>query len=117
MVGRNPEEVTAAGLSTLPSPRNFGGQPVTAKTPAGQSSMPMPRPLCGIGSFARSRGSIPSEAAQWGGPALAAKNTLSASDAPLLGVGFELRLSALEPEGPPQDAGLASPEAGEQASL
>ncbi len=57
------------------------------------------------------------EAAQWARTALAAKNTLTASDARLLEVAFRLRLSALEPEGPPQDAGPGSPEAGEQANL
>src|SRR6266852_4031611 len=48
------------------------------------------------------------DAAQWARTALAAKNTLAASDARLLEVAFELRLSALEPEGQPWDAGSAS---------
>ena len=47
--------------------------------------------------------------------ALPAKNTLTASDARLLEVAFELRLSSFEAEGPPGDAGPASPETPERA--
>jgi hypothetical protein len=41
------------------------------------------------------------DAGQWARAVLAAKNTLTASDARLLGVAFQLRLSALEIEEPP----------------
>src|SRR5439155_254112 len=49
-------------------------------------------------------------AAQWARSALAAKNTLTASDARLVQVAFELRLSALEAVKRPQDE-LQSPPA------
>jgi hypothetical protein len=54
------------------------------------------------------------DAAQWARTALAAKNTLTPSDARLLEVAFELRLSVLEPEGRPQDAG--APGAGDEVT-
>jgi hypothetical protein len=44
------------------------------------------------------------EAAQWARAALPAKNRLTASDARLVEVAFELRLSSLEPEGHLQEA-------------
>ncbi len=56
------------------------------------------------------------EAAQWARTALAAKNRLTASDARLVEVAFELRLSGLESEVPPQEASAAPPEAGEPLS-
>jgi hypothetical protein len=49
------------------------------------------------------------KAAQWAHTALPTKNTLTASDARLVEVAFELRLSSLEPEGHLQEARLASP--------
>jgi hypothetical protein len=55
------------------------------------------------------------EAAQWAHTALPAKNTLTASDARLVEVAFELRLSSLEPEGHLQEARAASPWTPERA--
>jgi ERF superfamily len=52
------------------------------------------------------------DAALWARTALGAKNTLTPSDARLLEVAFELRLSVLESEGHPQDAGAPLPRAG-----
>jgi len=49
------------------------------------------------------------EAAQWARTAFPAKNTLTASDARLLEVAFELRLSSFESDGPQRDVGVASP--------
>jgi ERF superfamily len=57
------------------------------------------------------------EAAQWARTAVPAKNTLTASDARLLEVAFELRLSSFEAEEPPRDAGAALPETPERAAL
>src|SRR5205807_7751390 len=54
------------------------------------------------------------EAAQWARSALPAKNTLTASDARLLEVAFELRLSALE-EGA-RDPLAATPQTAAQAA-
>ena len=56
------------------------------------------------------------DAAKWARTALAAKNTLTASDARLVDVAFELRLSSFEAEGDPQRAVEASGTA-EQSSL
>src|SRR5712692_7059967 len=56
------------------------------------------------------------DAAQWARTALTAKNTLTPSDARLLEVAFELRLSVLEPEGHPQDAGAPLPRAGDEVT-
>jgi hypothetical protein len=56
------------------------------------------------------------EAARWARTALGAKNTLTASDARLLEVAFELRLSALEGEGSPPAASRA-PETPENTAL
>jgi ERF superfamily protein len=54
-------------------------------------------------------------AAQWVRTALPEKNTLTASDARLLEVAFELRLSSFEIEGHPPEASAASPETPERA--
>jgi hypothetical protein len=51
----------------------------------------------------------PAQATLWARTALAAKNTLTASDARLLEIAFALRLSSLETEGQLPDAGPASP--------
>jgi hypothetical protein len=58
----------------------------------------------------------PAEAAQWARTALPGKNTLTGSDARLVEVAFELRLSALECDGCPEVARSASSEAPEQAN-
>jgi hypothetical protein len=50
------------------------------------------------------------EAAQWARTALLAKSTLIASDARMLEVAFELRLSSFESEGRPREAGPPSPQ-------
>ena len=55
------------------------------------------------------------QAAQWARAALPAKNTLTASDARLVEVAFELRLSSFETEGAPRDSGPAAPETPERA--
>jgi ERF superfamily len=95
------------------------------RRPAGNSRDPG-RPILDVDASAALRDQLMREiaslgsvedAAQWARTALAARNTLTASDARLLGVAFELRLSALEPEGSLQDVGRGSPEAGEQAGL
>jgi hypothetical protein len=54
-------------------------------------------------------------AAQWARTALPAKNTLTASDARLLELAFELRLSSLETGDAPAEVGSASPETPERA--
>ena len=54
------------------------------------------------------------EAAQWARTALTAKNTLTAADARLLEVAFQLRLSSFEERG--QGAGAASPQTPGQAA-
>jgi hypothetical protein len=56
----------------------------------------------------------PEEAARWARTALAAKNTLTASDARLLEVAFELRLSSFQERG--GDAPLASRQTPEQVA-
>ena len=63
--------------------------------------------VASLGSAAR--------AAQWARTALPAKNTLTASDARLVEVAFELRLSSFETEGTPRDSGPAAPETPERA--
>jgi ERF superfamily protein len=55
------------------------------------------------------------EAAHWVRTALPAKNRLTASDARLVEVAFELRLSSLETEGHLQEVRAASPETPERA--
>jgi ERF superfamily len=55
------------------------------------------------------------EAAPWARAALPTKNILTASDARLVELAFQLRLSAFDTERPPQHSGLASPETLEQA--
>ena len=55
------------------------------------------------------------EAARWARTALSAKNTLTASDARLVEVAFELRLSSFETEGRPRDVRPASPQTPEHA--
>ncbi len=57
----------------------------------------------------------PEEAARWARTVLAAKNTLTASDARLLEVAFELRLSVLEGERSPPVAAPGSPQTTENA--
>ncbi len=56
------------------------------------------------------------DAAEWARTALAAKNTLTASDARLVDVAFELRLSSFEAEGDPQ-RGVEAPGTAEQSDL
>jgi len=53
----------------------------------------------------------PADAAQWAHAALAPKNSLTASDARLVELAFELRLSAFESEADPQNVPQASPRA------
>ena len=83
----------------------------------GPCSARTPRPLCATSSCVRWRASV----LAWRPPngprtALPAKNTLAASDARLVEVAFELRVSSFESDGPQREAGRASPETPERAN-
>jgi hypothetical protein len=85
---------------------NSSGRKILGPEASAATRDELVREVAGLGSMA--------EAAQWARSALPAKNTLTASDARLLEVAFELRLSALEKDR--QEPFAASPEIAAQAA-
>jgi hypothetical protein len=97
----------------------------TPRGPGGDGKGPCPPALLDADASAALRDQLVREiaslgsaedAAQWARAALAVRHTLTAPDARLLGVAFELRLSILESEAHAEHEGPASPKAGKGVS-
>ena len=86
---------------------NYGFRPTLDPNTSAALRDQLVREVASLGSSA--------EAAKWARTALPGKNTLTASDARLVEVAFELRLSAFGSDGHPQTARPASPQTPEQA--
>ncbi len=105
--GASPDHVPA-----LDKPRRPGGNGNDARQPV----LDPERSAALRDQLVREIASVDSAegAAKWARTALAGKNTLTASDARLVEVAFELRLCSFAAEGHPQAPRHAAPEAGER---